>query len=400
MRSLYIAFLYFLFDRTLPIILHSDLLNSIYVILSKLFTVIVICELLTVILKKEGINFYPVLYILLIFFSLFVSTMLNNGDIPRWVMMLYPIIALSSLLLLECRTIAKMRRFVCSIANLYTFLAILNLLFLLYDPLLFATNSMLGDMYFLGGENHIGYPLLMGLFFVFLKSYFLNNKKILVFYILIYAITIFTIFSGSNVIGFLCALFLLVPNPVRRIVLSLSLNKLSLIFAVLFTVVIILDNLMNVLESPLFSYVIEDVLGKDVTLTNRTIIWSIVLLGFFESPIFGHGIADTVNLFYISGRWSEGYLSAHNQMLQSLYEGGILLFLSFIPIIWWLSNALKQCDSPISNIFKAIFCALLVMFMGEAVGLDKLLSLIVVTIPLVSVMKKSRSFENRNINCL
>ena len=290
----------------------------------------------------------------------------------------------------------RLINFIGAISTFYTSLALMNLFFLLFVPSLFSSQTFGGgEMYFLGGENLIGYPLLMGLFFTSLKWYLSNNSKSLVFYLSIYSITIFTIFSGSNVIGFLCALFLLVPNPLRKIVLSLSLNKLSLIFAVSFTVIIIFDNLMNILELPAITYIIEDVLGKNVTLTNRTIIWSIVLLGFFESPIFGHGIADTVDLFYISERWSEGYFSAHNQILQSLYEGGILLFLSFIPIIWWLSNALKQCDSPISNIFKATFCALLVMFMGEAAGLDKLLSLIVVTIPLVSVLKKPRSFENR-----
>ena len=325
----------------------------------------------------------------LVFLSLFISTIINEGNIQKVVMLMYPIIAMCALFLLECQTMNRMINFVGSISKLYTFLALMNLLFLLFVPSLFSSLDFGGgEMYFLGGENLIGYPLLMGLFFTSLKSYFINDSKCLIFYLLIYSITIFTIFSGSNVIGFLCALLLLLPNPLRKIVLSLSLNKLSLIFAVLFTVVIILDNLMNVLESPLFSYVIEEVLGKDVTLTNRTIIWSIVLLGFFESPIFGHGIVDTVNLFYISERWSEGYFSAHNQILQSLYEGGVLLFLAFIPIIWWLSNALKQCDSQMSNIFKAIFCALLVMFMGEAAGLDKLLSLIVVGIPLVSIMKK------------
>lgn len=396
MRTIYIVFLYFLFDRTLPVILHSDVLNTVYVLLSKFFAVIVICELLTVVFKRGGIKLYPVLYILIVFLSLFVSTIINEGNIQKVVMLMYPIMAMCALFLLECQTMNRLINFIGAISTFYTSLALMNLFFLLFVPSLFSSQTFGGgEMYFLGGENLIGYPLLMGLFFTSLKWYLSNNSKSLVFYLSIYSITIFTIFSGSNVIGFLCALFLLVPNPLRKIVLSLSLNKLSLIFAVSFTVIIIFDNLMNILELPAITYIIEDVLGKNVTLTNRTIIWSIVLLGFFESPIFGHGIADTVDLFYISERWSEGYFSAHNQILQSLYEGGILLFLSFIPIIWWLSNALKQCDSPISNIFKATFCALLVMFMGEAAGLDKLLSLIVVTIPLVSVLKKPRSFENR-----
>ena len=397
MRSLYVVFMYFLFDRALPVILHSYVLNSIYILFSKFFAIIVVLGLLTIAFREGRINFYPIANVLIVFLSLLISTVVNGGDVKRCVMIIYPIVALLAYVLLECRTVVRLKLFVSYIANLYLILALLNLFFLLFFPSLFSSSSddRGGVMYFLGGENLIGYPLLMGLFFVALDSCLVNRKRKLWVYLLIYAANIIIVFSGSNVIGFLCALFLLVPNPVRRIVLSLSLNKLSLIFAALFTVVIILDNLMNVLESPLLSYIIEDVLGKDVTLTNRTIIWSIVLLGFFESPILGHGIADTVNLFYISERWSEGYFSAHNQILQSLYEGGILLFLSFIPIIWWLSNALERCNLQISNIFKVTFCALFVMFMGEAAGLDKLLSLIVVSIPLVSVMKKSHSIESK-----
>ena len=44
---------------------------------------------------------------------------------------------------------------------------------------------------------------------------------------------------------------------------------------------------MIILESPLVSYVIEDLLGKNLTLTNRTLIWGMVVDGFLNSPIIG-----------------------------------------------------------------------------------------------------------------
>ena len=99
MRTIYIVFLYFLFDRTLPVILHSDVLNTVYVLLSKFFAVIVICELLTVVFKRGGIKLYPVLYILIVFLSLFVSTIINEGNIQKVVMLMYPIMAMCALFL-------------------------------------------------------------------------------------------------------------------------------------------------------------------------------------------------------------------------------------------------------------------------------------------------------------
>lgn len=88
---------------------------------------------------------------------------------------------------------------------------------------------------------------------------------------------------------------------------------------------------MIILESPLVSYVIEDLLGKNLTLTNRTLIWGMVVDGFLNSPIIGNGVRETTSLFYISEQYTKGYMSAHNQILQSLYETGILfLYLLFL----------------------------------------------------------------------
>lgn len=392
MKTLYIIFLYFLFDRTLSVILHSELLNSVYVLLSKLFAIFVIVEFLGIISKRGGIRYAPLVYVLLIFLSLFISTIVNNGDIRRYLMIIYPVMSLTSFCLLECNTIYKLRLFINAISNFYTLLASVNLLLLLLFPSFFSFEDNAGGiMYFLGGENMVGYSLLFGFYFVALDFYFKRSRMKFIYYLLVYALNIFVIFSGSNVIGFLCLLFLIFPNPIRKVVQSTSLKFLSFVFVILFMVIVLFGFLNTILNMSLFSYIIEDLLGKNITLTNRTIIWSIVISEFFNHPILGHGIADTVNLFYISEQWSKGYFSAHNQVLQSLYEGGILLFISFIPIICWLSNALRSCDVYISNIFKAIFCALLVMFMGEAAGLDKLLTLIVITIPIVSVIKNNNN---------
>ena len=82
--------------------------------------------------------------------------------------------------------------------------------------------------------------------------------------------TILIIFSGSNVVGLVCMLLFLIPNVIQRKIASLSLNTLLLVFVSLFVFVILFGNLMIILESPLVSYVIEDLLGKNLTLTNRT----------------------------------------------------------------------------------------------------------------------------------
>lgn len=134
----------------------------------------------------------------------------------------------------------------------------------------------------------------------------------------------------------------MIPNVIQRKIASLSLNTLLLVFVSLFVFVILFGNLMIILESPLVSYVIEDLLGKNLTLTNRTLIWGMVVDGFLNSPIIGNGVRETTSLFYISEQYTKGYMSAHNQILQSLYETGILFFVSLVPLFNELNKSLKS----------------------------------------------------------
>lgn len=113
-------------------------------------------------------------------------------------------------------------------------------------------------------------------------------------------------------------------------------------------------------------------------MTNRTVIWDIVIGGFLESPIIGNGVRDTMNLFYISEQYTRGYMSAHNQILQTLYESGILFFVSLIPLINALNKSLKNTLPFVEIVIKGCICSFLIMYMAEAPGVDKIMNLFVV----------------------
>ena len=207
------------------------------------------------------------------------------------------------------------------------------------------------------------------------------------------------IFSGSNVVGLVCMLLFLIPNVIQRKIASLSLNTLLLVFVSLFVFVILFGNLMIILESPLVSYVIEDLLGKNLTLTNRTLIWGMVVDGFLNSPIIGNGVRETTSLFYISEQYTKGYMSAHNQILQSLYETGILFFVSLVPLFNELNKSLKGSVPFFSLIVKGSIFSFLVMYMAEAPGMDKILNLVVFGL-LVSKMNNTVTCKgNMYVRC-
>lgn len=135
----------------------------------------------------------------------------------------------------------------------------------------------------------------------------------------------------------------------------------------IFIFLIIFNNLQNIITNPIVRYIVEDQLGKDLTLTHRTVIWDQVIYKFFMKPIWGYGMQDTYNLFTIPVGNTFKTFSAHNQLLQSLYEGGILLFLAFTPLFMVVNKLIKS--SLTKHYFNAIIIGLLVMYMSEASGI-------------------------------
>ena len=142
-------------------------------------------------------------------------------------------------------------------------------------------------------------------------------------------------------------------------------------------------------------FFIEDILGKNVTLTNRTVIWVKVISGIIQKPFLGHAIQESSNLFYIHiDFWNrvavDGTYSAHNQILQTLYEGGTIAIALIFSLLWHVGKEIKECrNDNISSICKLMLIVTLVMMLAESPGLDSLL--IIVT--LVSVFVKKMKIE-------
>ena len=219
MKAFFIIFLYFLFDRETYYILHSDTLSLIYVSLSKFFAVFVI---LMALIKQFNKNTLKVMgCICLVFFSMLISTVIKDGDVRRAIMIMYPVLAMGGLMLWQCSTFNRTKLFVRYIACFYFVLMAINFFFLLVSPSFFVNDSMSGESYFLGIENQVGYPMMKGLCFVLIDSYFRGEKRLLCVYIIMHVSTILIIFSGSNVVGLVCMLLFLIPNVIQRKIASL-----------------------------------------------------------------------------------------------------------------------------------------------------------------------------------
>lgn len=87
-----------------------------------------------------------------------------------------------------------------------------------------------------------------------------------------------------------------------------------------------------------FSFIIVDVLGKDITFTGRTFIWDKALRYVYENPIFGNGV-EFYSFRYIKMRmdstWLTGYaaLHSHCRFLEVVYRGGVILLAIYVFIL-------------------------------------------------------------------
>ncbi|MBQ9284769.1 MAG: O-antigen ligase family protein [Bacteroidaceae bacterium] len=184
------------------------------------------------------------------------------------------------------------------------------------------------DSFILGGNyNQMGGRFLCGIVTSVLCIKF--NRKWLINSIALIVVAIATLlFVGSMtaVTGLaVFTLFCIVP--------SFRLQRIGLvsffIFYLLFQIFVCFrgEGLHN---SELARYFIVDVLGKDITFTNRTMMWDLALRQFFQSPLVGFGCVD--NDWYINNMTSFAR-GPHNFILGQLINGGVLLMSVLIGIV-------------------------------------------------------------------
>lgn len=127
MRALFIILFYFLFDRELLNILHSEQLTYVFTAVSKVFSIIIIAILLLKHREKKMIAFFG--YIFLPFFCMLLSTIINDGNIRTVFTVMYPIFSLAALIIWQCDTLYRTVYFVRCISILYFSLAVINFIF-------------------------------------------------------------------------------------------------------------------------------------------------------------------------------------------------------------------------------------------------------------------------------
>lgn len=120
-----------------------------------------------------------------------------------------------------------------------------------------------------------------------------------------------------------------------------------------------------------FSWLIEGILKKTMTLSGRVYIWRSALANIMEKPIFGHGTVDggrlSINTYRI-GLSSSTFFS-HNALLEILIQGGIVAFVLFVVIYLVAHLQLGKSNGSEMKVLIniSIFSLLLMQFSESAI---------------------------------
>jgi len=315
-------FLYLMILAFLIVPDYFQTLDNVNTILKLITVFLFVCLLFFTVVNKR-INFFIIFCFLFFLWRMFSSYYLSNGvlDIDNS-------IRIMSLVLLINLSIKKHARTILSALSLvFSTYIIINLITLLLYPYgLYLDNPREGQFrsaWLLGIDNQFAYFIIPGIVIVILSSLY-TYKKITIktwFVIIAAGITMFKVFSATGLVTILFVLGSVLLYLRKKSKLRLTFVISSIVYVVVWLLLVPFNSI------DVFQSIIVDILGKDLTLSGRTRIWSVVLGVIPDSLWYGYGINIRVLV-------SKTYFVAHNMLLQITLESGIIgLFLFLFCII-------------------------------------------------------------------
>jgi len=261
------------------------------------------------------------------------------------------------------------RTFVKSFAGLMKVYIVVNLLMLIILP--DGVGRFIPDYNYLGANSRLS---LLGLDNNYIKLfipatvaiYFSceNNRIQRNFYFLLMFGTLLYVWSGTGVccIAILMAYIFLLENT--------WIDRMIGYYRCFIVAVIAYAGTVSSGLIRTFSSLIENVLGKSITLSGRTFLWSQALKLIAQKPILGYGVLDGSLLY--SPTNGHAY-SAHNTALQILLQGGVLALVIFAAFILMAGMALKKSVQTKASVESGYGLMCVAMFAFFIVGIFEIL---------------------------
>ena len=356
----------------------SEMISSIYNICQIISAVITAF----LVFRKRKIS-KIIIYITIFEAIIILSTIINDGNLKGCI--LNAIQAIVLCLLVDYGVRYNKKALLNSLLLIFEILIITNLITIFMFPDGMYSNPISGykENWFLGFDNsHIVY-LMLGITISVIYSYLYFKRLTLrtYFIIIISIITVLIRWSATGVVGILLLFIYLISRGLINKFKFFNIKNYTIIYLISFFGIVIL-RIQNY-----FSYLIVDVLKKDLTFTGRTHIWDRTITFIKQSPYIGCGYFEGIIRQYKYHIW--GAVHAHDQILEILYLGGIALLIVFAIIIYLMIKELNKYRTyKLTKFISWIIFIFMIMMLTEVYSFEKIFLLVILASNIKHLIKE------------
>lgn len=329
-------------------------INILFSLLNILSIFLIFCIYFKKVLNEKKISkiiLILVVYCLICILSTFINDVNNLKSVTFYLIKLF-----SLCLIFDYAIKYDTKKFLKISYILFEIMVLINFITMLLYPNGMWISPITGywQNWFLGYDNNhitIFLPTLI-LAYLYDKIY---NKKLTInflFILLIINLSVFMSWSATSVVAIvLFDIYLIFNKKIRKILKNIYV--LFCFYIGLFFSIVILK------VQNLFTFLIVDILKKDLTFSGRIYIWDYIKKFIMKKPILGYGIQDSYTRYNITSMWKSYH--AHNFILEILYRGGILLLICVFYIFYLVFKALHDSKNDLK--FFGIFIIFLYLIM-------------------------------------
>lgn len=285
-------------------------------------------------LKNKSMPKIPALLMSIIFGNQLITTIIHNGFISHMIIVFSTILAPIMWISINYRNIP----YIIKVLRIYLYILVfINLIFMIFVPNgLYNVSTTWGHIepyWILGSGNNMATFILLT---STLSAYYISYEKhpIDVISQIVCMITVLIAGSATLIVGYFLFMILLLAY---MLLIKKNKQKKSYINVLLSIVVSVFIIIVIVGKTSYFSYIIIDILHKDLTLTTRTKIWDLTMEALKGSPLFGYGLMTMEDV-----RQMIRASHQHNYYLHILFQGGLI---SFVPFVVFINLCRKKINA-------------------------------------------------------
>ena len=244
-----------------------------------------------------------------------------------------------------------------------TFLNTISSILVYPNALFYDQSDLLSPLFFIGGDNTSIRIYILCILFNFLNYNFLQTN----FKIIITNLANMLLFCLVRDLGTGKVCWLIIVFGIIYLMLKKTKIPRNIIYIILIVQIVLFVILVLISNIDIFSYFIINVLNRDLTLTDRTVIWKITIEKIIQKPLFGNGYVYGKDfqrmLPYIIG------VNAHNTYLMIMFplmlfvmmtraqvEGGDINYIIFLVYMIYNYKNLERYTCSFKERRKQIKC--------------------------------------------